>query len=137
MARINLNAEMTIDELVNEYGVQNAELKRVKSVCDNYNKSIKDYLKNANLSVYESTEYTVKQVISKRESFDEDALINVLKQNGILAPIKTKEYVDMAELENYLYNTEMTTELATALDGCRNVTEVVSLRVSETKHKED
>jgi hypothetical protein len=66
---------------------------------------------------------------------NEAKLLEVLKQNGIDVAVKTKEYVDMDALENYLYNNMPSADLARQIESCRTTTETVQLRISVTKTK--
>ena len=59
------------------------------------------------------------------------------KEDQIMDKLKTKEYVDMDALEAYLYNVLMSDEMAADLASCREVKQVVQLRISKEKKKKE
>ena len=141
MARLNLNSDeittsRTLDELIPMYALNKSELDSYKKICDEENAQIKKQMLDLGTDEYTAGGYTAKRTVSTRESINEDKLMMVLLKHGIKGVIKTKDYVDMDALENYLYNNEMTSSLAADLESCKTVTEVVTLRVKADKKKE-
>ena len=141
MARLNLNSDeittsRTLDELIPMYALNKSELDSYKKICDEENAQIKKQMLDLGTDEYTAGVYTAKRTVSTRESINEDKLMMVLLKHGIKGVIKTKDYVDMDALENYLYNNEMTSSLAADLESCKTVTEVVTLRVKADKKKE-
>lgn len=139
MARLNLDNSVTefipLDELIPMYAHNKNELDSYTQLCKEENESIKAQMLELGQEVYNAGEYTAKRTVSQRESLNEDKLMAVIIKHGIKDVIKTKEYVDMDALENYLYNNEMTSSLAADLDSCKTKTEVVTLRVTKQKKK--
>ena len=134
MARLNTNAIVTpLDELVPKYAQDKAELDALKKVCESENNSIKTQMYELGEDVYTAGGYTAKRVVSHREVINEELLIAMLQKHKIEGVIKTKEYVDMDALENYLYNNEPSAELAADLAKCKSDTEVIQLRISKAK----
>ena len=141
MARLNLNSDeittsRTLDELIPMYALNKSELDSYKKICDEENAQIKKQMLDLGTDEYTVGGYTAKRTVSTRESINEDKLMMVLLKHDIKGVIKTKDYVDMDALENYLYNNEMTSSLAADLESCKTVTEVVTLRVKADKKKE-
>lgn len=146
MARLNLsdlnneevkvnNEVHTLDELIPMYAENKAELDQYKKTCDVQNATIKDTLKEMGIDEYSAGGYTVKRTVVERESMNEDRLIDILKKHKVSDVIKTKEYVDMDALEKYLYNTEISDDMAGDLDSCREVKQTIQLRLSKAKAK--
>ena len=143
MSRINLSltdepstsCNTTLDELVVAYAFNKGELDSYTKICKEENEQIKAALVELGEDEYSSGGYTVKRIVAVKESMNEAKLLEVLRQNGIEAPIKTREYVDMDALEAYLYNNTPSIDLARQLEGCRTTTETVQLRLSRTREK--
>lgn len=149
MARLNLsNVEETtnetltteateLDKLIPVYAENKAELDKYEKVCKTQNAEIKKQLEELCEDEYTAGGYVVKRIVSERESMNELRLLDVLKKHNITDVIKTREYVDMDALENYLYNVTLSDEVAADLDSCREVKEVVQLRLSKEKKKKE
>lgn len=145
MARIKLSdteeviestvIDTDLDELIPKYAVNKNELDSYTKICKEENEQIKAKLVELGENEYEAGGYKVKRTVVVKESMDEGKLLAVLKQNGIDAPVKTREYVDMDVLEAYLYNNTPSIELANQLERCRVTTETVQLRLSKVKNK--
>lgn len=141
MSRINLSLtdepsnSSNLDELVAKYAFNKGELDSYTKLCKEENEQIKKALVELGEDEYSSGGYTVKRIVAVKESMNEAKLLEVLRQNGIEAPIKTREYVDMDALEAYLYNNTPSVDLARQLENCRTTTETVQLRLSKTKEK--
>ena len=139
MARISLSPHEPssttepLEELIPRYALNKNELDSYTKICKEENEQIKAALVELGENEYSAGGYTVKRIVAVKESMNEAKLLEVLRQNGIDAPIKTKEYVDMDALEAYLYNNTPSTELARQLDSCRVTSETVQLRLSKTK----
>lgn len=140
MARIKLadtepsiTPNESLEELIPRYALNKNELDSYTKICKIENEQIKAELVKLGENEYSSGGYTVKRIVAVKESMNEAKLLEVLRQNGIEAPIKTREYVDMDALESYLYNNTPSAELARQLESCRTTTETVQLRLSKTK----
>ena len=123
----------SLEELIPRYAMNKQELDSYTKICKAEIEQIKAELVKLGESEYSSGGYTVKRIVAVKESMNEAKLLEVLRQNGIEAPIKTREYVDMDALESYLYNNTPSVELARQLESCRTTTETVQLRLSKTK----
>lgn len=107
------------------------QLDYYKKETDNANKEIKEMLKKLNKTEFETDNGLIAKItIQKRESFIEEALLDKLKELKVDGIIKTKEYVDMDALEDAIYNERLN---ASELSNCRQIKEVVTLKVSEVK----
>ena len=143
MSRLNpqtsqiIDAENELEELIPIYAFNKGELDSYKKICDDANKRIKELMLNSNHKTYTVNDIKATRSIETRESFDEDKLLTVLKQYGVTEAIKTKEYVDMTALENYLYKNEADENLIKDMDKCRHTTEIVKPLIKRVKKEED
>lgn len=142
MARLKLDevaetTDVTLEELIPQYAANKSELDSYTKICKTENEQIKAKLVELGENEYSVGGYTVKRIVAVKESMNEAKLIEVLRQNGIDAAIKTREYVDMDALEAYLYNNTPSVDLARQLESCRTTSETVQLRLSKTKIKKE
>ena len=140
MGRLNLsNIEteevLTLDELIPVYAENKADLDKIEKVCKNQNAEIKKHMEELGEDEHTAGGYTVKYIVSERESINEDRLLEMLKKHKVEGVIKTREYVDMDALEGYLYNVVMSDEMAADMASCREVKQVVQLRIAKEKKK--
>jgi hypothetical protein len=142
MGRLNLSSIeteeiLTLDELIPVYAENKADLDKIKKVCETQNADIKKQLEEMGKDEYTAGGYVVKRTVSTRETMNEERLLAMMKKHNVPGVIKTKEYVDMDALECYLYDVELSDELAADLDSCREIKEVVQLRISKEKKKKE
>ena len=142
MGRLNLSEEVTmrpatLDELIPMYAQNKAEFDNYKKICEGQNAYIKRQLEELGEDEYTAGGYVVKRTVSTRESKNEERLLEMMKKHKIPGVIKTKEYVDMDALESYLYSSILFDDVAADLDSCREVKEVVQLRISKEKKKKE
>lgn len=142
MGRLNLSSieteeVLTLDELIPVYAENKADLDKIKKVCEAQNTEIKQKLEELGEDEYTAGGYVVKRTVSTRESMNEERLLEMMKKHKIPGVIKTKEYVDMDALESYLYSSILFDDVAADLDSCREVKEVVQLRISKEKKKKE
>lgn len=123
-------------KLVQEFGKNDAEFKRLKKLVESQKTSIKQQLDLMGESDYSSDDYKVHCSVSQRESFNEEKAIQRLKK---FAPntkcIKLKEYIDTDVLESEIYHEELSEEALSALNDCKDIKEVVTLTVKEVKKR--
>lgn len=122
-----------LDDLIPQYASNKNELDAYKKLCDRENAEIKAIMKDLALQKYEAGEYKATYTISKRETMDEEILLEIAHQFGIPEIVKTKEYIDFDALENAIYNGKISPEILTEMDRARSVKEVVTLRISKKK----
>ena len=146
MAReqIVLDVENTVslDDLIRSYGRNNANLKEVKAVVDADNAKIKAIMREREIKDYQVDDWKAVYSVQRRESMNEDKLLDVLKKNwtahngSTQCPyIKTKEYIDFDILEDAIYRNELSNEVLMEMDTCKEVKEVETLKVSKVKEK--
>lgn len=93
-----------LNKLIEEFGEQNEEVKRLKKSTDALNVQIKEILSKAENRTVDTERFTATYSEVVSESFDEEQLLAKLKAMGVEGVIKTKEYVDMDALEDAIYN---------------------------------
>lgn len=120
-----------LEEQIQNFYADKQQLDYYKKVTDDRNKSIKNMMQELEKTEFVTSDGIVaKMNVQKRESFIDDKLILKLKELGVTTPIKTIEVVDMDELENVIYNGNLD---ASELTGCKQIKEVVVLKVSKKK----
>ena len=133
----------TINELfclIDDYGIDKAELSKLKSKTDAQNADIKTMLKalitadeNGKRS-YSGEQYTVTLSTTDKSVMNEEKLISWLKKNKLTKGIvKKKEYVDSSALESAIYNGLITQEQVVDMEVCKDVSISETLRVSKKK----
>lgn len=125
-----------LDELVPQYALNKGEYDSYKAIVDEEKEQIKDLLLHVGEKKHTAGGYTVTRSVSVKETWDEDKLLEVAKKHKIPV-IKTKQYVDMQALEDYLYDHELSPEGAVDLGKCRTQKETVALRLSRVKQKKE
>lgn len=145
MPRVSIKETITetsnsLDTLIPEYAVNKSSMDRFKRLCDDGNKEIKRIMNETSCSKYEVDGWVAKLTIQKRESVNEDKMLEILQANKDKIPagiIKVKPYIDSDVLENAIYKELIPNDLLIKLAECNEVKEVEILRVVKAKKKED
>lgn len=119
-----------VNEAIEHYYHLKQQESEIKNELDAYNKLIKDYALSNDLENIEYAGY--KANVSKRikTSWVEPILIEKLKKLGYSELVKTKEYVDLELLENYIYTKQIK---EARIKDCKNEMEIIILKVSEVR----
>ena len=125
-----------LEELVVTYALNKNELDSYKKICDKENAEIKAKMAELDMNEVLAGDYVAKLTIQKRETMDEDMLLEVLRNNNYTNVIRTKEYVDMDLLEREIYNGNVDKDTLVAMQKCKSVKEVPTLKIVKAK-KED
>lgn len=137
--KIDVDKERTLDELIPDYAQNKLELDSYKKICESENNAIKEKLVELGQDEYSTGGYKAKRTVVEKVSMNEDKLLATMKKHYIVEVIKTREYVDMDALENYLYHVDEedphTQDLLADIDKCREIKNVVQLRVSKERSK--
>lgn len=143
MARVKA---ISLDELIPTYAENKAMLDDYKKICDSENKQIKELMSEGS---YEVGGYKATKSVSTRDDIKEDKILAKLSDDmrecfEVNNIIKTREYIDMDNLESLLYSLnnkkdieskKIKDELIELLDNCTERKDVVTLRVSKIKEK--
>ena len=126
--------EERLSELLPVYQANKSEMDSYKKLVDKDNKEIKTIMLDSKLDEFIVDNIKASCSVSEREDFIEEALIAKLKEMKIRGVVKKKEHVDMDALENAIYHGKID---AASLADCQTKKEVVTLRVTKLKKKED
>lgn len=92
---------------ISTYYEVNNQVKSLKKSMDVLNKNIKEQLMQENLDHVEVGGYSVKITTVSSVSFDPDILLALVKEIGRDDLIKTREYVDVDDIERLVYTGEL------------------------------
>lgn len=121
-----------LTHLINDYIVNKEHEKEFKDAASVQNTQIKVIMSEMNLSEFETS--TGKVILSDRktEDFNEEKLIQYLKERGIENDIvKTKEYVDFDALESAIYHERITGDNLKDMESCKVVKVTQVLRINK------
>ena len=124
-----------LDELIPKYALNKSEMESYKKICDKENAEIKSLMANLPDNTYTAGNYVATYSVSKRETMNEEKLLEIAHQYGITDIIKTKEYIDFDILENAIYHETISPEVLMEMNKAKEVKEVVTLRVTKVKEK--
>lgn len=125
-----------LDTLIPRYAQNKSEMESYKKICDKENAQIKAVMKSFVVPSYETGGYKATYIVSKRETMNEEMLLEIAHMHGISEIVKTKEYIDYDALEHAIYNGQISDEVLMEMDKAKEVKEVVTLRVSKVKNEE-
>ena len=130
----------TLDKLIPQYAANKSELDGYKKICDKENAQIKAIMSNLAVQHYEAGEYKASYSIQKRESVNEEMLLEIIHSHehecNVSSIIKTKEYIDFDALENAIYNGLIPEDVVSEMGKATEVKEVPVLKVTKLKEKE-
>lgn len=128
----------TLDSLIPRYAANKREQDSYKKLCDKENAEIKAIMKNFALPKYEAGGYRATYSIQKRESVNEEMLLDILKRHGDCEGIiKIKEYIDFDALERAIYNGLIPGDVVCQMDAATEVKEIPTLKVTKIKGEKD
>ena len=109
------------------------------SVVQVQNAEIKAIMKSFVVSKYETDDYKATYSIVKKETMNEEKLLEILipAVPSNLGIIKTKQYIDYDALENAIYKGFISDETILEMDKAKEVKETVTLRVTKKKKEKD
>ena len=120
--------EIVLGKLLKEYQKNDAMAKSLKERMDSQNKQIKDLMKELGYKSFITKDVKGTVSYSQRETLNESLMIPFLKGKEVKGVIKTKEYVDLVQLENAIYNGIIKAE---ELKPFQTIKEVVTLKVQK------
>lgn len=125
-----------LDELIPQYAQNKAEMESYKKICDRENAEIKSIMKSFVVQTYQAGGYKASYSVSKRESMNEEMLLQIAHMHGIPEIVKTKEYIDFDALEKAIYDGKISDDILMEMDKAKETKEVVTLRISKVKNEE-
>lgn len=120
------NLIQQLEELLPSYKLNKTEADSYKKIVDKQSAEIKDIMVSNGLTSYEHNGIKASCTVSERLSFNEEKLLDKVRNLGVTDVIKSKEYVDMDALEVAIYNGLIN---PVDLAECQERKEVVTLRV--------
>lgn len=129
-----------LEKLVSSWGETKTQADALKKEVDQSAAEIKQIMIAEKLDSSTSGEYTAKLSFKKKEVFDDEGLVeyikNVLwkgKSSKTCPYIKTVEQVNWEALEDAIYKETLTKEQILGIDKYKTVTETPELRLSKPK----
>lgn len=138
-----------LDELISRYGNLKSEMDSYKKQIDSDNKSIKDIMSTEGITEHTAGGYTAKYTIAVQESFDDNKLVEKLKDiwfkkhsyqpdisglDNSCPWIKTVIIPNMEAIENSIYSGELN---ASELANCKVVKNIPKLTIKKVKEKKN
>lgn len=125
------------ENLIIEFGNNKTASDELKKTAESQKNEIKKIMLADKLTTASAGTYKVTLSTYQDQSMDVDKLIEVLKKHDLARGIvKTKEYVDMDNLEQVLYYGNIKDEVLLDIDSCRKTKDITKLILSKTKKKE-
>lgn len=126
----------TLDSLIPQYAANKREKDSYEKLCAAENAQIKAIMQEYVVQHYEVGGYKATYTIQKRETVDEEMLLEILKRNGECEGIiKTKEYIDFDALENAIYHNLIPEDILAQMAEATEVREIPTLKVTKIKEK--
>lgn len=125
-----------LNKLVPQYAQTKQQADTYKKQSDKENAEIKSIMTSLALQHYEAGGYKVVRSVQKRESINEEQLIEIAHKYNIPDVIKTKEYIDFDALEKAIYDGNISQDILLEMDKAKDVKHVVQLRISKLEEKE-
>lgn len=124
-----------LDSLIPQYAANKREKDGYEKLCAAENTQIKAIMQNFAVQHYEAGGYKAVYSIQRRESVDEERLIEIAHQYGISEVIKTKEYIDFDALENAIYHGRIPDDVIVEMNSATTVKEIPTLKITKIKEK--
>lgn len=136
---VSTKAEMQEEllSLIPEYGKNKQTLDECDKLCKSANNRIKEIMNSLDMDSLTVEGWKVTYSVSNRTSLNEDKLLEYIKKNPEIASVvvKTREYVDMDELEKLMYAGNIDDDLIADMKDCEETKKVETLRISKAKEK--
>lgn len=125
-----------LDTLIPSYAANKEEQDNYKKLCDKENAKIKEIMMGFVVKEYRAGGYKARCSVTTKETFDENLLMDIIKEHNIPGVIKTKEYIDFDALENVIYN-GLEKSILLEMDKAKESKEIITLRVTKDTKKEE
>ena len=124
---------MDLNTIIPHYYELKHDYDNMKKAVESENADIKFEMERRGIKNYTAGGVTAKYIVAKKETFDEEKLIELFHSKGLDDFIKTKEYVDLDLVEDALYHNNISVDTILEMEKCKIVKETVQLRVSKKK----
>ncbi len=125
----------TLDALIPQYAANKREKDSYEKLCAAENTQIKAIMQDFAVQHYEAGGYKAVYSIQRRESVDEEVLLEIAHQYGIKEIIETKEHINFDALENAIYNGRIPESVVLEMDAATEVKEIPTLKITKIKEK--
>lgn len=122
-----------LSALIEQFDVNKREFDSYKKICDDEKDTIKKEILARHKKDFDTGKVRAVVSVSTTTNWNEDALLKVLKENGIDGAVKTVEVVDSEALEKMLYNDELSDDIKQKIKACSEDDERVSVRLYKSK----
>ena len=122
-----------LEDLIIQYAHNKQEMDDYKKICDKENTQIKELMSQEGITEKEAGNYVAKYQVQKRESMNEDMLLEIAHIHGIPEIVKTKEYIDFDALEDAIYKGKIAPNILSEMNKAREVKEVKVLKITKKK----
>lgn len=124
--------------VIDSIGARNEKAKQLTKECKKDIEKLKTLMKGDEVYLASGSDYTAKLSVYTVDSLNEDKLFTICKSCPELnGTIKTKEYVDMDELERLLYSEEVPNSVKAELATCYVPEERTRLTLAKKKREEE
>ena len=96
-----------LNQLIPEFVINRDQEKLHKETKDKLGNEIKEIMKSQNIQTYAANGLRANCSVYDKESFNEEILLQIIKEEKLEKLIKTKEYVDIDLLKDALYKGEL------------------------------
>lgn len=127
----------TLDKLIPQYAANKREKDSYEKICNAENAEIKAIMRSFVVQKYTAGGYNATYSIQNRETIDEEAMLEILKESGITNVVKTKEYIDFDALENVIYHNLIPDDVLQKLNTTKSVKRVEVLKITKAKEKKE
>lgn len=134
MPRKKIEKQLTLEELIPQYGEQNTQCNALKKVVADLNAKIKKAIHDAkqeNKDI-EIEGWKCSLTVEDKKTLNEDKLLEFAKKHN-LDVIRTKEYVDPDLLEKLIYSGKLSNKLVAEMDKCNDIKVSETLRCTRVK----
>ena len=131
-----MTREQELNDLIEAYGLNKAELDSYKALCDKENAEIKNIMAEADIQKFNSSTYTATYSIQHRTTMNEDKVIGIIRTHDLpdsLGIIKVLEYIDDDALESAIYKGLIPDAIVKEIGECMTVKEIPTLKLSKKK----
>lgn len=126
----NSEPKKQLAELIPQYDEHNTQKKVHEKEVSNLGGQIKGIMVENDIKEFSINGVKATCSISERVNFNQDILLELVREMGVEGVIKTREYLDMEALESAIYHGEID---ATKLAKAQVTNEVITLRVNKEK----
>ena len=120
MSRAGIKEAVSLDATIDMYKMQKDAENKLKAANTELSTKIKQQILGMGKTEWSTSNWTAKVGVTENETFNEELAIEILKKNlsteQLSKVVKTKEYIDEAELEMLIYHEDFDGKL---LNECR------------------